>query len=67
MKVYHIALSPNQAMCFNQQYVRVLIEFIPVMFVNVGGLELEEALTVLSAVFKGFNAISNNFGLIEPQ
>lgn len=67
VKVYHIALSPNQALCFNQQYVRVLIEYIPVRLGNVGGLELQEALTVLSAVFKGFNAISNNFGLIEPQ
>jgi hypothetical protein len=40
VKVCHIALSPNQALCFNQQYVRVLIEYIPVRLGNVGGLEL---------------------------
>lgn len=40
VKVYHIALSPKQAMCFNQEYVRLLIEFIPVKLQNVSGLEL---------------------------
>lgn len=67
MKVFHIALSPNQALCFNQQYVRVLIEYIPIKLQNVSGLELEEALTILLSAFKGFNALSNNFVLIEPH
>jgi hypothetical protein len=67
VKVYHIALSPNQALCFNQQYVRLLVEYIPVKLQTVTGLELEEALTILVAAFKGFNALTNSFGLVEPH
>jgi len=65
--VFHIALSPNQALCFNQQYVRVLIEYIPIKLQNVSGLELEEALTILLSAFKRFKELTINFVLIEPH
>lgn len=67
VKVYYLALASRQSLCFNEPFVRLLVEFIPVRLKEVDSLELEEALTLLAAVLKGFHALTAHFGAIEPQ
>lgn len=67
VKVYYLALASRQNLCFNEPFARLLVEFIPVRLKEVDSLELEEALTLLAAILKGFHALTAHFGAIEPQ
>lgn len=67
MKVHNIVLTPNQALCFSEAFVRLLIEHIPLRMKDVYDLELEESLTILLSAFKGFRDLSSFFGPVEPE
>ena len=55
--VFHIGVNSSDANCISSPFIHLLVEYIPIRLDMVSELDLEEALSVLYASFKGLNAI----------